>query len=186
MGALAFAQAPKLRRGGVSVAVRPRLPSGRRLSSRRSLPLWGTRSVRSGAASLSSCSTADCVRPSVAPRESSPAPKSTEMEIGCQIGWWETAQLKDVSQDRICGHTLARAWRPIKIARCCRHAPTSPGYSMIRPFFAGIASMNGLIAAGGATSSEVLTIAKVGVERLNGPKRFSPMFSVPRQKRFSR
>jgi len=91
------------------------------------------------------------------------------------------------SQQVICGHTWACAWRPTRIPRCCKQTPTSPGYSMIRRIFdAGIASMNGFTEAKGATSSAVFTTASVGTARLKGPTTVLPIFKTPRQKRFSR
>jgi len=56
---------------------------------------------------------------------------------------------------------------------------------MTRTFF-GIASANGLIEFRGAISSSVLTTTNVETDRLEGPITFSPIFKVPRQKRFSR
>jgi len=66
------------------------------------------------------------------------------------------------------GQTFIRASRPTRIPRCCRHTPTSPGYSTMRTLVvAGIASAKGLSEARGATSSAMLTIARVGTDRLD-------------------
>ena len=84
-------------------------------------------------------------------------------------------QLRELSQEMMCGQTFARASRPTRIPRCCRHTPASPGYSMMRAFFPGIASVKGLSEAKGATSSAMLTIARVGTDRLDGPTSVSPI-----------
>ena len=57
---------------------------------------------------------------------------------------------------------------------------------MMRTLFAGIASAKDLTEARGATLSAVLTIASVGADRVDGLTSMSPIFRVPRKKRFSR
>ena len=49
---------------------------------------------------------------------------------------------------------------------------------MICPFSGGIASMNGLTEAKGATSSAVFTTASVGTARLKGPTTVLPIFKI--------
>jgi hypothetical protein len=63
------------------------------------------------------------------------------------------------SQETTSGHTAACAWRPRRIARCCRLTPISPGYSMRRAYPSAIASTKGTIDWGGATASALLTTA---------------------------
>src|SRR5262245_8976503 len=84
------------------------------------------------------------------------------------------------SHAMICGHTWACARRPTRIARCCRHVPLSPAYSIIRAPPAGAASTNGLIEAGGATSAAVFTTATVGTDRLAGPTDLPRTCKAPR------
>src|SRR5262245_24215571 len=72
-------------------------------------------------------------------------------------------------QETISGQTAARFSRPIRIPKCCKHTPFSPGISKMRTSFVGIASMNGLTETMGATSSATLTAASVGVVRAAGP-----------------
>src|SRR5262249_18204714 len=99
--------------------------------------------------------------------------------MGARGSAWES------SQDMIWGQTTARASRTIKIPRCCRHTPLSPGTSKMRTSLVGMASIKGWTETLGATSSATLTTASVGAVRVTGPIGLSAIFKLPSQKRFS-
>src|SRR5262249_19192892 len=86
--------------------------------------------------------------------------------------------LCDLSHAMISGQTCAPASRPTSMPRCCKQPPTSPGDSMIRAFFAAMASTKGLTEVRPATSSAILTTASVGAESREGPTSVSPSSNV--------
>ena len=60
---------------------------------------------------------------------------------------WQSSLIEEI----ISGQTTARASRPIKIPRCCKHTPLCRGTSKMRMSLVGMASVNGLTETLGAT-----------------------------------